>query len=318
MTEDKLIVREQEQITTTETEAAAALVRSQVEAKYLVALRQKRNIDDVRTALLKDCTRPTFARVARYSIPIAGKSVDGFSIRFAEAAIRLLGNIDVQTTTILDNEEKRIVHVAIIDLEANSSYGKDITIDKTVERRKLSKGQRAIGARKNSYGDTVYLVAATERDMMQKEAAQVSRLIRTNGLRLVPGWLLDECEEALCATLKDAAAQNPDAEKHRIVEAFAGLAIKAASLEQYLGHGLDGITDTELAELQAVYTTIRDGQTSWSKCLEVKTGEAPEDPKDDPNAELRAKIQERARRSKRNRKSQPQAEQVDPETGEVT
>ena len=49
----------------------------------------------------------------------------------------------------------------------------------------------------NSYGDTVYLVEATEDDLLTKQAAHVSKVIRTAALRLLPSDILEEAMEQL-------------------------------------------------------------------------------------------------------------------------
>lgn len=70
--------------------AAAAQSKALVEARYTVAINRPRDIDAVRQALLKECSRPSFAAVARYNKPI-GKGVVGPSIRFAEAVEMMPG-----------------------------------------------------------------------------------------------------------------------------------------------------------------------------------------------------------------------------------
>ena len=60
----------------------------------------------VREKLLKECHRPSFADVARYRKPI-GKGVEGLSIRFAEAALRLMKNITIQQTVVSEDEFTR-------------------------------------------------------------------------------------------------------------------------------------------------------------------------------------------------------------------
>ena len=92
------------------TSMVSAQAEAQIKARYLYAERHPRDLDLVRQKLLKECRRPAFAAVARYLKP-RGKGVEGPSIRFAEAAIRLMGNIAVEQSTIYDDREKRIVRV---------------------------------------------------------------------------------------------------------------------------------------------------------------------------------------------------------------
>jgi len=99
----------------------AAQARAVIEARYLIAINRPRDLDVVREKLLKECRRPGFAEVAIYKKPI-GKGVEGLSIRFAEAAIRYMCNIDISQQTIYDDAEKRIIRVSCTDMETNTPY----------------------------------------------------------------------------------------------------------------------------------------------------------------------------------------------------
>jgi hypothetical protein len=190
-------------------ETAAAAVSAQaaalVQARYVMAMRNQRDMDDVRTRLLKECERPGFARVARYRKPI-GRGIVGFSIRFAEAAARCMKNIESFPQTLWEDERRRIVRFTVTDLESNLTYARDVTIDKTVERRSLKDGQVALSVRTNSEGQPTYLVEATEDDVAQKQGIAESKCIRNSILRLVPGDILDECETKIAETVANAAA----------------------------------------------------------------------------------------------------------------
>nr|NIU03565.1 hypothetical protein [Gammaproteobacteria bacterium]NIV50929.1 hypothetical protein [Gammaproteobacteria bacterium]NIX84839.1 hypothetical protein [Gammaproteobacteria bacterium] len=95
--------------------AVAAQAAASVQARYVMALQRPRNIDQVRVDLLKECKRPGFARVAMYHKPI-GKGVTGPSIRFAEAAMRCMGNLMPEVATLYDDHDKRILRVSVTDL----------------------------------------------------------------------------------------------------------------------------------------------------------------------------------------------------------
>jgi len=124
----------------------AAQAKALVEARYTVAINRPRDWDTVRERLLKDCRRPGFADSAIYHKPI-GKGIEGPSIRFAEAAIRNMNNVTVETATIFDDSERRIMRVTVTDLEANVPYSQDVTVAKTVERNSVKPGEVAIRTR---------------------------------------------------------------------------------------------------------------------------------------------------------------------------
>jgi len=264
--------------------AIAAQAKAAVEARWIVAMRQRRDVDQVRGEILRECKRPAFAEVARYLKPI-GDGVTGPSIRFVEAALQAYGNCDTEAITIYDDADKRIVEVRVTDFERNVTHRKQITVTKVVERKFLRKGQTAIGTRTNSYGDTIYMVAASDDDLLNKEGALVSKAVRTCGLRLLPGWLVEECMAAVVKTQNTQAARDPDAERKRVADAFMEVNVQPADLSKYLGHDLGKVSPAELTELRQVFATIRDGQASWPDILahrlEQRGEEAPAAPKED-------------------------------------
>ncbi len=252
--------------------AVAAQARASVEARYKMALHRPRDFDEVRSRLLRECKRPGFAAKAIYHKPI-GKGVEGPSIRFAEAAIRLMGNILVEAPTVYDDREKRIVRVIATDLETNATYQSDVVLEKTVERNDAN-GRIVIAERMNSRGKKAYLVLATEDELLNKVNALLSKAVRTNGLRLVPADLVEEGQAACRATMKDQDAKDPDAAKKRIADAFGELNVSPADLKEYLGHELGTVSPKELEMLRALYAAISDGETTWQAAMEHKRNKA--------------------------------------------
>ena len=106
-------------IVETAASAMAAQAEALVKARMTVALARPRDIDGVRLKMLKECDRVGFADEAIYLKPMGGdnKALEGLSIRFAEAAIQLMGNIDVLCPVVYDDDEKRIIQVTVLDLE---------------------------------------------------------------------------------------------------------------------------------------------------------------------------------------------------------
>lgn len=322
-----------------ETSAAlAAQVKATVEARFIMALNRPRDMDTARVRILGECKRPKFAESARYRRPVGAKKnnqgqwvesfIEGPSIRFAEAAMRAMGNIDVQTMTTLDSPEKRMVQVSVTDLESNTTYSTSITILKVVERKKLKTGQAALGTRLNSYGDTVYLVDATESEVKLKEAAEISKAIRTLGLRHVPGDILDEAMELCVKTQANNDAKDPDAARKAIVDGFAAIGVKPTDLKQYLGQDVGTCSPIQIGELRALYAALKAGEFDWSAVVAPEP-EAGEDRSGHGVTSLKERMKKRAADKAEAEKapavidavgeSVPAAKPdvVDPDTGEV-
>lgn len=247
----------------------AAQAKAVVEARYIMALRRPRQWDQVRQDLLKECRRPSFAnnKSAFYRKPI-GDGVEGLGIRFVEVALRCMTNVLVETSMIFEDEGKEIHRVSVTDLESNLTYPLDVRVTKTVERSKPSDDGTYISVRKNSYNRNVYTVPATDDDLLNKRAAQISKAIRTLGLRIIPGDLQDEAEEIIKSIRMDEAARDPDTERKRIADAFGEIGVRAADLAEYLGHSLDTCSPAELVNLRGIYGAIRDGESSWKSVMD--------------------------------------------------
>lgn len=253
----------------TSASAAAAQAAATVQARYAVAWKRPRDMDQVRVALLKECARPGFAHVARYHKPV-GAGIVGPSIRFAEAAARHMGNLLPEIATIYDDERKRIVRVSVADLETNVTYAREIAVDKTVERSVIKPDMVVLSQRQNSLGKTTYLVTATEDQLLTKQMALESKTLRTLLLRLIPGDLLEEAMAKVVETLEAGVTANPDDAKKKIADAFAGIGVQPVDLKAYLGHDLAQCSPAEIVHLRSVYAAIKDGEGTWAEAVESK------------------------------------------------
>jgi hypothetical protein len=250
----------------------AAQAKALVSAQYEIAIRQPRDLDDVRARLLRECQRPSFAEVAIYKKPI-GKGIEGASIRFAEAAIQAMRNLSVETPAIYDDSEKRILRVTVYDLETNVKHSKDVTVHKTVERRSVQEGDTVLRSRLNKDGHTVYIRLATDDEILNTENALVSKALRTTGLRLIPGWLIDECMEVVRAVRKKQDASDPDAAKRKLFDAFQVIGVSVDALKQWLQRDGSILQPKELEDLRGIYTAIKDGDTTWAEVMDARWAE---------------------------------------------
>lgn len=251
--------------------AIAAQARAMVESRYIMAMRNPRNWDQVRLDLLKECRRPAFAhnKSAYYIKPI-GAGVEGLGIRFVEVALRCMKNVLIETSMIFEDENKEIHRVSVTDLESNVTYPLDVKVTKTVERSKPSDDGSYISVRKNSYGKSTYTIAAQDDDLLNKRGAMVSKAVRTLGLRIIPGDLCDEAEAIIKKIRLDNAAQDPGAERKRIIDAFSEIGVKATELAAYLGHSIDQCSPAQLVDLRGIYGAIKDGEATWKSVMDNK------------------------------------------------
>ncbi len=260
----------------TASSAIAAQSKAMVESRYIMAMRNPRNMDAVRQELLKECRRPSFAnnKSAYYIKPI-GKGVEGLGIRFVEVALRCMKNVLVETTMIFEDSLKEVHRVSVTDLEANITYPLDVRVSKTVERSKPNSDGSYLSVRKNSYGKDSYTVEGTDDDILNKRGALISKAIRTIGLRIIPGDLCDEAEDIIKHIRLDEAAKDPDAERRKIVDAFADIGVTATDLTGYLGHDLGKCSPAQIVTLRGIYGAIRDGEATWQTVIQNQAEQAP-------------------------------------------
>lgn len=253
----------------TASSAIAAQSKAMVESRYVMAMRNPRNWDAVRQDLIKECRRPSFAhnKSAYYIKPI-GNGVEGLGIRFVEVALRCMKNVLVETTMIFEDEAKEVHRVSVTDLEANITYPLDVRVSKTVERSKPMDDGSYISVRTNSYKKPVYTVPANDDDLLNKRGALISKAIRTIGLRIIPGDLCDEAEDIIKSIRLNEAAKDPDAERRKIVDAFAEIGVSATDLTGYLGHDLSKCSPAQIVTLRGIYGAIRDGEATWKTVMD--------------------------------------------------
>lgn len=291
--------------------ALAARAQAEVQARYIMAERKPRSLEQFRVSLLAHCKRPGFAVVAEYAKPVGGGSIKGPSIRFVETALREYSNVSPEETIIYDDDHKRVTRVSVTDLETNVTYHGDVVVEKTVERKKPKSGDEVLATRQNSYGDTVFKIRATEDDFANKSASACSKKLRNLGLRILPADIVDEAMETCRKTRQDKDAQNPAAARRQIIDAFATLQVMPAMLDEYLGHPFEQANPAELDELRAAYITVRENEARWVDLVEaqrVRRGEAEKPTKatEDAGAKLRNRIEQvRAKKDNKATDSKP-------------
>jgi hypothetical protein len=244
--------------------AMAAREQSLVRARIELARSNPRSLQQVRAALLRECDRPGFARAAIYKKPQGNKTVEGLSIRFAEAAIRIMGNASVNSAVVEEDGASQLTHVAVTDLETNSSWDDEIRIAKTVERSS-GEGREVIAVRKNKQGKETFIVRATEDEMFNRRSQVLSKARRQLILAVVPSDIQDECKARCYAVQNLANAQDPRRALRDLSDAFGALGVEPKDLSAYVGRPIDsGLSPAELTDLRQIYQAVKDGDARWS------------------------------------------------------
>src|SRR6185437_15310379 len=122
------------------------LATAQIQARYTVALRNRRDIETARQEMLKECSRPSFcmpdekkngSSVAIYRVPRAGTNIEGVTVRFAEMAARAWRNLAIDITPLGEDETQRIYQMTCTDFETNTVATEIVNVPKTIERNRI-------------------------------------------------------------------------------------------------------------------------------------------------------------------------------------
>lgn len=266
--------------------AQAAKAKAEVEARYSMAMLNRRDMDDVRQRVLHECGRYEFAMAARYKVPNRG---EGFTIRFAEAVAAHLGNIYVSAPVIVEDDDQRTICVTVMDLERNLTWTKDVVIIKTVER-KSADGREVVRYRQKADGGSIAIVRATDEELLTKENSLVSKAARTGIERVIPPDLKVECLQRIKETLNNRDKDDPDAVRKSIADGFADLGVMPKDLKEYLGCELSALQPAEFPALRELYMGIKDGHTTWRDVMAQKRGDQQGDGDNPKDSSLKDKV----------------------------
>ncbi len=295
-------------------EAAAAEARAIIEARFIMALRRPRDIEEFRSSLLKEASRPTLAAVAIYRKPVGKKDgkmqyAEGLSVHFIRTAKRLFRNLHVDTSITFENSMYRKIRIQVLDAEACNTEGKELVIEKTVER-KYANDRQVVGERENSHGDKVFIVVSTEDELLVKQNALAAKTERTLTEHLLPRDIMDEARALIEETQSKKDAQDPDAARRQILDAFAPLGCTPTDLAAYIGHSTERLSPAELKELRGIYSALRNGEANWAEIMSAKNTT--------PDPELQKEVGERLVREAEAAKQQRQVTvtPIDPPSNE--
>lgn len=176
-----------------------------------------------------------------YAFSRGGSSVTGPSIRLAEELARCWGNIDYGLRELSRRLGESEMEAYAWDLETNTMTSQKFTVRHVRDTR----------AGRQDLTD--------ERDIYEIGANMGARRLRARILAILPPDLVDAAVAKCRATL-EGKSDVPMADRIRaLVDAFAGLGVRAELIERRLGKKLDEMLPEELADLRVIYKSIKDG-----------------------------------------------------------
>jgi hypothetical protein len=282
---------------------------ARIQSAYQVALARPRQIEVVRQEVLRECQRPSFctpdetkngSSLAIYRVPRGSvkqsdgtwtnNNIEGPTIRFAEMLLRSWRYLSIEVNPMGEDDKQRMLQVICTDYQSCNFTSEIVAVPKTVERKKPKAGDEVVSQRTNTYGDPVYLVKATDDELAMRTNALISKARRNLILQAVPGWLIEEGVDMVRTTARTKDAQDPDAARRKLFDAYRSVGVSVEQIVDYLGH-TNALSPAELEDLRGYYSGIKDGFTTWSAVVASKEGQAGIDDKEAEANKLMAELE---------------------------
>lgn len=226
---------------TIEIESSRAIAEAQ--GKLVIAKRFPRDEARAYAKIIDSCKRKGLAEEATYSFPRGGQTVSGPSIRLAEELARTWGNIDYGIRELSRKEGVSEMEAYAWDLETNTSSSQKFTVRHIRDTR--------------GGGQTL----TDERDIYELTANQGARRLRARILAILPPDIveasLSECRRTLAGNNDEPVADRV----RKMIRAFEKYGVTAAMIEVRLAHSLDTVLPDEIADLQGIFNSLKNGMS---------------------------------------------------------
>jgi hypothetical protein len=223
----------------------------EVRAAMIIAKSFPRNKALAYERVIATCSREDFAQSATYAFPRGGQTITGPSIRMAEELARAWGNIEFGIRELAEYENETEVEAYAWDIETNTRSKQTF---RSPHERHTRQGVTKL---------------TDPRDVYENNANLGARRMRSRILALIPPDVVDaalkQCRDTLAG-----GGNKPLSEKiGGVVRGFGKLGVTVKHIETKLGHKVDEMLPDEYADLQAIFNSLKDGQSTPSDWFAV-------------------------------------------------
>ena len=225
---------------------------AEVQARMIMARANPRDPIRAMETILNDCTRPTLAKAAVYSYVRGGTTIEGLTIRIAEAMAQKWGNIASGIKEIARHDGYSECVAYAWDLETGFYDERQFQVK---HWRDTKQGGYAL---------------KDERDIYELIANMGQRRKRAVLLTVIPGDVAEAAEEQCKRTMLARADTSPEGIK-QMIDAFAEYGVTAAQIETRIQRRLDAIRPAQMVTLEKIYNSLRDGVSVAADWFEEAT-----------------------------------------------
>lgn len=212
----------------------------EIQAAMIIAKNFPRDEKAAVDKILNACSREGLAATAVYSYARGGTSIDGPSIRLAEALAMNWGNLQFGIRELDQRGGVSTVEAFAWDIETNTRQTKTFQVAHVRDTRQ---------GRKN---------LTDARDIYETVANQGARRLRACILGVIPGDVVEAAVNQCTATLTAKADNTPEGQK-KIIAAFKDLGVTKEMIEAHIQRRLDAITPAQVVNLRKILLSIKDG-----------------------------------------------------------
>jgi hypothetical protein len=273
---------------------------AEVQARLLLCKKFPRDPMTATDKIINAFTRPTLAEAAKYQYARGGSSIDGPSIRSAEAIAQLWGNIEFGFRELSRGTDSDGVTYSEVE-----AYACDLE----------SMTRRPVTFRVRHWRDTKTggYKLKDERDIYELTSNMAQRRVRACILAVIPGDVVEAAMNQAEATLHAKADTSPEAVQ-KMVAAFEPYGVTRDQLAKRIQRRLDAITPAQMVGLKKIWASLRDGMSVANEWFDPATPA----PGAQPAAAAPTSGNEGAKAALAKRSAAAKAAKIDAETGEIS
>ena len=202
--------------------------------------------------LMLTCQRPGFAAGAEYRFPRGGNDITGPSVKLAREAARCWGWIVYDIRIVADVGDERHIRGVALDLISGVRVAVEDHFKKLVQRKRG--------------GDTQW-VEPDERDLRELTYRRGAICVRNAILQVLPPDMIEVALDTSRRFQIGKAAEDLKKDRRGVIQALVQAYNRFNVTEEQLVEHIDGrplaeIVPDELCDLRAIWTSIKDGNTS--------------------------------------------------------
>lgn len=224
--------------------ALAVREQAEMQTKFLMAQHFKRDTVKCSNAIIDAFTRPSLAEVAQYAYVKGDNTIEGPSIRAAEAIAQEWENFEFGF-----GETSRGVGPDGIGFSEVKAWARDL--QKRTYREATFVQRHWRDTKRGGYA------LHDEREIYELTANSAQRRVRNCILSLIPGDVIAAAMNQAAITMQAHADTRPETVA-ALVESFKPYGVTRQHIEQRIQRRLDAITPSQLVQLRKIFASLRD------------------------------------------------------------